>query len=144
MKGEDQTEEFRVLLRRAGLKATNARLRILAVLSSSRDHLSVKDIEKRLCGNESPIDTVTIYRVLETFSEKAIVRRVYVEGVAACYELDTTDHHHITCTKCKRQEDIDTCLFDEERIRKAVPSFASITRHSIEYFGLCKKCGAKK
>lgn len=145
MKNEKMIESFRVLLRQSGLKSTEARLSVLSVLASSRKPIRIKDIEKKLITKKIDIDTVTIYRVMETFCVKGITKRVHVEEGAACYELHTNDHHHITCTGCKRQEDIEVCLFKEHeaRIRESIPGFASVTRHSIEFFGLCGKCAAK-
>ena len=145
MKNDKKTESFRALLRQSGLKSTDARLRVLSVLASSRKPIRIKDIEKKLIAKDMRIDTVTIYRVMESFCDKGITKRVHVEEGAACYELHTNDHHHITCTACKRQEDVEVCLFreHEEHIRRSIPGFASVTRHSIEFFGLCGKCAAK-
>lgn len=145
MKNEKKLESFRALLRENGLKSTAARLCVLSVLDSSRKPLRIKDMEKKLTACDVRVDTVTLYRIMESFCEKGITRRVHVEEGGACYELHLNDHHHITCTSCKRQEDISVCLFkqNESCIRDAVPNFASVTRHSIEFFGLCGKCATK-
>ena len=138
-------ESFRALLREAGLKSTEARLCVLSVLDSSRKPLRIKDMEKKLTNCGSRVDMVTLYRVMESFCKKGITRRVHVEEGGACYELHANDHHHITCTICKRREDVGDCLFNdhEDRIRRSMPNFVSVTRHSIEFFGICKKCAPK-
>lgn len=136
------------LLHGAGLKSTVSRIRVMKLFSTAKKPLCIKDIFDKLKVKDASIDMVTIYRTINILSKNNIVHRVDFCEDSAYYELtdDTRDHHHITCTNCRKRSDVELCPFAEceMRLRKELPLFATITRHSVEYFGLCKRCYARE
>ena len=72
-------------LRKAGLKATLPRLKILEVLQQNKqDHLSAEDVYRKLLDNEEDIGLATIYRVLSQFEDAGLVIRHHFEDGHAC------------------------------------------------------------
>ncbi len=69
-----QNEGIAASLHRVGLKSTNPRIYILEVLVRAKSPLRVKDICKKLTDKQKEIDMVTIYRSIETLSEKGMIR----------------------------------------------------------------------
>lgn len=140
-------DTFAASLRKVGLKSTMPRLSVLRLLSRVRSPLRIKDLYARLKMVNAEIDMVTIYRTVETLSQKNMIRRVDFGEGAAYYEWNNgEDSHHISCVLCKRRETIRNCFFSEveNRVLAKAPVFEGISRHSMEYFGLCKKCAKKK
>lgn len=135
------------LLHEAGLKSTVSRIRVLKIFAASKSPLRIKDIFQKLQAKDAGNDMVTIYRTIEVLCKNNIVHRVDFCEDSACYELTSAKHgpHHITCTNCHKRADVGFCFFaaQEKRLRKKFPLFATVTRHSVEFFGLCKKCAAK-
>ena len=86
-------------LRKAGLKITLPRLKILEILESSKDrHLSAEDLYKELLGSGEDIGLATVYRVLTQFEAAGLVTRHNFEGGHSVFELDDGDHHdHMVC-----------------------------------------------
>ena len=86
-------------LRKAGLKITLPRLKILEILESARDrHLSAEDIYKELLNSGEDIGLATVYRVLTQFEAAGLVTRHNFEGGHSVFELDDGDHHdHMVC-----------------------------------------------
>ena len=86
-------------LKKAGLKATLPRIRILEALeSSSNRHLSAEDIYKFLMAAGEDVGLATVYRVLTQFESAGIVTRNNFEGGHAVYEITPDDHHdHMVC-----------------------------------------------
>lgn len=86
-------------LRRAGLKVTHPRMRILEILDSSDSvHMTAEDIYRKLLENEDDIGLATVYRVLTQFESAGLVIKHQFEGGQAIYELDRGDHHdHMVC-----------------------------------------------
>ena len=86
-------------LRKAGLKITLPRLKILEILESTKDrHLSAEDIYKELLGSGEDIGLATVYRVLTQFESAGLVTRHNFEGGHSVFELDDGDHHdHMVC-----------------------------------------------
>jgi Fur family transcriptional regulator, ferric uptake regulator len=81
-------------LRRAGLKVTHPRMRILQIFEETIDrHLTAEDIYKRLLSNQEDIGLATVYRVLTQFEAAGIVMKHNFEGGQAVYELDRGKHH---------------------------------------------------
>ena len=73
--------EQRQELRKAGLKITLPRLKILEILeSTSNRHLSAEDIYKHLLDSDEDIGLATVYRVLTQFEAAGLVTRHNFEG----------------------------------------------------------------
>ena len=85
-------------LKRAGLKVTLPRLRILEVLEDDSGHLSAEEIYKRLLDAGEEVGLATVYRVLTQFEQAGIcIRHNFTEGHAV-YELTPSEHHdHMVC-----------------------------------------------
>ena len=138
---EKPYENFSDLLRKYNYKATPGRLAILKTLASSPKPLSVQNIYQKL---KSKTDKVTVYRTLEALADTDIVSKINFQRNHAYYELaeGREHHHHILCRHCGKIEDIQ--MHDLESLEKAAlkktKSFSSIKSHSLEFFGLCKKC----
>ena len=81
-------------LRKAGLKVTHPRVRILDVLESSgHPHLTAEAIYRALMERGDDIGLATVYRVLTQFEAAGLVLKHNFEGGHAVYELDRGEHH---------------------------------------------------
>ena len=91
--------EQRQELRKAGLKVTLPRLKILEILEHSKmRHLSAEDIYRQLLDIGEDIGLATVYRVLTQFESAELVKRHNFEGGHSVFELDDGVHHdHMVC-----------------------------------------------
>ncbi len=82
-------------LRKAGLKVTHPRMRILQLLEqrTPRQHLTAEDIYRQLLEQGDEIGLATVYRVLTQFEAAGLVLKHNFEGGHAVYELDRGGHH---------------------------------------------------
>ncbi len=81
-------------LRKAGLKVTHPRMRILQIFEEEDvHHLSAEDIYRRLLASQEDIGLATVYRVLTQFEAAGILMKHNFEGGQAVYELDRGKHH---------------------------------------------------
>ncbi len=81
-------------LRKAGLKVTHPRTRILELLESGQArHMSAEDIYRYLVSQGEEIGLATVYRVLTQFAAAGLVLKHNFEGGQAVYELDHGQHH---------------------------------------------------
>jgi Fur family ferric uptake transcriptional regulator len=81
-------------LRKAGLKVTHPRMRILQLLEQTKPrHMTAEDIYRQLLGDGEEIGLATIYRVLTQFESAGLVLKHNFEGGHAVYELDRGEHH---------------------------------------------------
>jgi len=85
-------------LRKAGLKVTMPRVKILELLENAEGgHLSAEDIYQRLLEDGEQAGLATIYRVLTQFESAGLVLRHNFEGGKAVFELDRGEHHDHMC-----------------------------------------------
>ena len=93
--------EQRQELRKAGLKITLPRLKILEIFEQANNrHLSAEDIYKELLQSDEDIGLATVYRVLTQFEAAGLVTRHNFEGGHSVFELDDGDHHdHMVCVE---------------------------------------------
>lgn len=86
-------------LRKAGLKVTLPRVKILQQLESAGDkHMSAEDIYRSLLDADEDVSLPTVYRVLTQFEQAGIVERHNFEGGSAVFELAADEHHdHMVC-----------------------------------------------
>jgi len=96
------------LLRSRGLRATPQRLQVLGLLAVAKRPVSIPELQKK--AGKQALDSVTLYRSLETLVEKSLARPVDLRHGHTEYELvGENHHHHVVCEKCGRIEDIDWC-----------------------------------
>ena len=114
-------------LRKAGLKVTLPRLKILEILESSRQrHLSAEDIYKELLETGEDIGLATVYRVLTQFETAGLVSRHNFEGGHSVFEMDEGKHHdHMVCV-----ETGDVVEFVNEEIERLQHEIAA--KHNFE------------
>ena len=93
--------EQRQELRKAGLKVTLPRLKILEIFENSKlRHLSAEDMYKELLDSGEDIGLATVYRVLTQFEAAGLVTRHNFEGGHSVFELDDGEHHdHMVCVE---------------------------------------------
>ena len=93
--------EQRKELRKAGLKVTLPRLKILEIFENSKlRHLSAEDMYKELLDTGEDIGLATVYRVLTQFEAAGLVTRHNFEGGHSVFELDDGEHHdHMVCVE---------------------------------------------
>ena len=126
-------------LRRAGLKITVPRLKILEIMASSQPrHLSAEDVYRRLLDSNEDIGLATVYRVLTQFESAGLVTRHHFEGGTAVFELNEGEHHdHIVCTDCGRVEEFSDDGIEARQREIAQRLGFEISDHSLTLHGRC-------
>jgi len=135
-------------LRKAGLKVTLPRLKILEILEShSTLHLSAEDIYKRLLDLHEDIGLATVYRVLTQFEGAGLVTRHHFEDGMAVFELNQGAHHdHIVCLDCGRVEEFTDPAIEIRQNEIAARLAFEIRDHSLILYGRCTRtnCPSQK
>jgi Fur family ferric uptake transcriptional regulator len=81
-------------LRKAGLKVTLPRVKILQMLDSTEQrHMSAEDVYKALMEAGEDVGLATVYRVLTQFEAAGLVVRHNFDGGHAVFELADGGHH---------------------------------------------------
>jgi Fur family ferric uptake transcriptional regulator len=81
-------------IKRAGLKVTLPRVKVLEILENANPHhLSAEDVYKALMDSDDSVGLATVYRVLTQFESAGIVSRHNFDDGHAVYELTPEEHH---------------------------------------------------
>lgn len=126
-------------IRKAGLKVTLPRVKILQLLEASeKRHVSAEDVYRMLLDNGEEIGLATVYRVLTQFESAGLVCRHHFEGGQSVFELNRGGHHdHLVCIKCgKVIEFMDEVIEQRQRAIAEKKGF-SIEDHSLVIYGSC-------
>jgi len=129
-------------LKKAGLKITNPRRKILEIMETTKDHhMSAENIYRLLLDSGEEIGLATVYRVLTQFEEAGLVSRHNFEGDQSVFELDHGEHHdHLVCVKCGKVEEFVDDMIESRQEEIAKKAGYQITEHSLNIYGICGKC----
>lgn len=128
-------------IRKAGLKVTLPRVKILQILETSKQrHLSAEDVYKVLLEAGDDVGLATVYRVLTQFESAGLVERHNFDGGHSVFELDRGEHHdHMVCIQTGK-----VIEFHNEQIEKLQKQIADkhgyeLTEHSLVLYVKPKK-----
>jgi len=134
-----------------GAKMTSSRKKIIDILFSTQEHLSVEDIFKIAHKINPSIGLTTVYRTLDLLEQMGIVQKYIFGDGKARYELANIPkgkgyHHHLVCVRCKTIIDYSDFMDDEielinstqKRLQKKY-NF-KILNNFTYFYGLCGKC----
>jgi Fur family ferric uptake transcriptional regulator len=129
-------------LKKAGLKVTTPRLKILQILEDAKEkHLSAEDVYRILSNAGDDIGLATVYRVLTQFQEAGLVIRHNFEEEHAVFELDHGEHHdHLVCVKCGRVDEFADNVIEKRLHEVGKETEFLITDHSLNIYGICVAC----
>jgi Fur family ferric uptake transcriptional regulator len=128
-------------LRKAGLKVTLPRVKILDILErSGTRHLSAEDIYRRLSDLREDIGLATVYRVLTQFEAAGLVTRHHFADGMAVFELNEGAHHdHILCLDCGHVEEFVDPGIEERQTAVADRLGFEISEHALVIYGHCRR-----
>ncbi|MEJ2621119.1 MAG: ferric iron uptake transcriptional regulator [Candidatus Thiodiazotropha sp.] len=131
-------------IRKAGLKVTLPRVKILELLEGSdQRHVSAEDVYKMLLEKGEEIGLATVYRVLTQFESAGLVTRHNFEGGHAVFELESGNHHdHLVCVVCGKVEEFVDRTIENRQKEIAKKHGFDIVDHSLIIYGHCNnpKC----
>ncbi len=133
-------------LKRAGLKATLPRLKILRFLEESdQRHMSAEAVYKALLEAGDEVGLATIYRVLTQFEAAGLVTRHHFDEGHSVFELNLGEHHdHIVCVRCGRVDEFVDETIEERQHKIAEEKGYEMTDHALYIYGICPDCRKAK
>jgi Fur family ferric uptake transcriptional regulator len=120
-------------LKKAGLKVTLPRIKILQILESAPEwHMTAEDIYQALRDAEEDVGIATVYRVLTQFEAAGLITRHSFDNGPAVYELDRGDSHdHMVCTETGRVVEFHSTEIEELREKVAKDNGFKVVGHNL-------------
>ena len=128
-------------LRKAGLKVTHPRMRILELLEQARPrHMTAEDIYRALLDHGDEIGLATVYRVLTQFEAAGLVLKHNFEAGQSVYELDRGHHHdHMVDIDSGKIIEFESPEIEELQRKVAAKHGYEIEEHSLVLYVRRKK-----
>mgnify|MGYP001821776907 FL=1 len=122
-------------LRKAGLKVTLPRVKILQILESSEEgheHLSAEELYQRLRDAGEDVGLATVYRVLTQFETAGLVTRHNFETGHTVFELAKGEHHdHMVDVDSGSVVEFHDELIEERQRQIAADNGYELVDHSL-------------
>ena len=127
-------------LKKAGLKVTLPRIKVLEILENSEQHhLSAEDVYRALLESGSEVGLATVYRVLTQFESAGLVTRHHFEGGQSVFELESGHHHdHMVCVKCGRVEEFTNDTIEKLQHQIVTDAGHKLVEHSLVLYVDCE------
>lgn len=120
-------------LKKAGLKVTLPRIKILQILENTAErHMTAEDIYQSLRDADEDVGIATVYRVLTQFEAAGLVERHNFDSGPAVYELDRGEHHdHMVCTETGKVVEFHNHEIEELQKKIAEQNGYQLVGHSL-------------
>ncbi|WP_407275356.1 ferric iron uptake transcriptional regulator [Halothiobacillus sp. DCM-1] len=133
-------------LKKAGLKVTLPRVKILEIIEGNPDwHMSAEDVYKELLSRGEDIGLATVYRVLTQFEGADILKRHQFEGGKSVFELISKgEHDHLVCVKSGEVVEFHDPVIQERIAAIAQEHDFDLTDYSLVIYGISPAARANK
>ncbi|HEY6131395.1 MAG TPA: ferric iron uptake transcriptional regulator [Halioglobus sp.] len=130
-------------LRKAGLKITLPRVKILQILESSEfgsQHMSAEDVYRALLAAGDDVGLATVYRVLTQFETAGLVTRHHFETGHSVFELAKGEHHdHMVCVSTGEVVEFTDSVIEQRQRQIASEHGFELIDHSLVLYVRKKK-----
>ena len=140
---KDSMDPYLEVLKNNRLKITPRRKAVIGIFMKSCVNLSPYDVYGKLKKKLPTIGLPTVYRILVEFKDSGILVQSLSENRQLQYALCTLPHqhhHHFTCRKCRKVEEVEFCNFKEVARFISNKLNAKVEAHQLQMEGLCSKC----
>ena len=121
------TGDFREKLQEKGLKVTPQRVAIFEAILQLDNHPTADNILSFIKKKHPNISVGTVYKVLDTFVDNNLLKKVKTEKDIMRYDHYITNHHHLYCSESERIED-----FKDEKLNQLIGDY--FKKHKIKNF----------
>jgi len=132
--------QFMEKLKEGGLKLTPRRQVIIRLFMDCESHLTPEGVWGKLKKKFSRCGLPSVYRNLESLVDCGVLTRIQQfdrrKHYGLCSASHGQHHHHITCIKCAKVEDIKDCAIEGAKKIKGY----KIVSHFMQVNSVCSSC----
>ena len=121
-------------------RKSQQRERILEILKETKSHPTADWIYMKLKEEIPELSLGTVYRNLKVLMDQGLIQKLPFGSTFDRFEAKIAPHYHLVCEKCGVVEDFEMPQYSEINVQAEKMSAFKISRHRIDFFGLCEKC----
>jgi Fur family peroxide stress response transcriptional regulator len=119
------------------------RERILDLLKGTGSHPTANWLYGKLRREFPDLSLGTVYRNLGILVEQGQVNRIDYGSTFDRFDAKTLPHYHFICETCGSVTDLDIPVDPSLNALVDGKTGMKVTRHEIEFYGVCARCRAK-
>lgn len=125
------------------VRATRQRAAIAALLDNLDDFRSAQELHDELRRSGEGIGLTTVYRTLQQMATSGAVDTLRTDTGESVYRrCSEHHHHHLVCRTCGSTIEIQGGHVEKWAAAVAREHGFTDVSHTIEIFGVCRKCAA--
>ena len=133
------------VLRDHHFRITPQRLAILRILAESSGHPSVDAIYAQVRTHFPTTSLATVYKNIAVLKKLDQVLELGFSDDSNRYDGNKPyDHPHLVCTRCRKIVDPEIAALEDVTQELVKETGFSITRHRLDFFGICPDCQTKR
>lgn len=118
---------------------------IIELLRGATEFLSAQAVYAELRLRDVPIGLTTVYRTLQTLAHEGAVDAVRTSTGEQVYrKCSPGQHHHLMCRLCARAIEVEGPSIEQWASAVAADHGFRDINHSVEIFGICEACAARR
>ena len=127
-------------------RVTKQRLAVSAALDELDDFVSTQELYRILHNQGASVSLATAYRILQSLADEGLVDVLRNGDGEAVYRrcAVTGHHHHLLCRSCGKAVEVEAPAVETWAARTAAEHGYTEVAHTVEIFGLCPDCTARK
>mgnify|MGYP000636178909 CR=1 FL=1 len=90
-----RVEKIRDKISENGLKVTPQRIAVYQTITEMENHPTAEMIRNRVAQSHPSISLATVYKALEAFVNKGLIRKIKTEEDVMRYDPIVEEHHHL-------------------------------------------------
>ncbi len=122
------------------IRKTKGLVALEQYIKTAHSPVSSADVLSHIAKSGMAVNRATVFRIISRLLERGEIYEVNLGDNRKRYEWNGEHHHHLVCTNCRRIESIHACDAEKMALHQARAIGFQIIRHSLEFFGLCKRC----
>lgn len=127
-------------LKTGGFKFTPRRSAIIEIFEEHKNHMTPEEVWEKLNKIFNKCGLPSVYRNLESLVKCGILTRIHQldrkKHYGLCSALHNEHHHHITCIKCGKVDEIKECAMNDIKTTHGY----KVVNHFFQINGICPKC----
>jgi len=132
-----QFENLSDELKGKNIRLSHQRLKILEYLTQNYNHPTADQIYNGLHDDVPTLSKTTVYNTLNSLTDAGLIRVINIDDNEAHYDINTDNHGHFKCEKCKKIYDFHIDIGSLEI--HGLDGF-QINDRNVYFKGICPKC----
>jgi Fe2+ or Zn2+ uptake regulation protein len=134
---------LRVDLARRGMRLTDQRRLILAVVQATDTHPTAERVHAAVRRRIPRVSLGTVYRNLRLLARHGLLAEI-PGGPTLRFDARVERHHHFTCSECGHIFDLDEPVDNRLDDQVAARTGFRVSHHRIEFYGQCARCASTR